>query len=298
MPYYPPQREREPENHPPRKKTVLRGMIFCASALLIVYGAVRLTGYFTDLASSRQTVRELREAAAQPEASAEPELRDAPVTEIPATEAPAPLLPPDNAEPADTLPRVPYPNGYELVPRIQKLRKKSDNVIGWLTMDDLDEPVAMKDNSFFLDHDAMGKRNVNGSIFMDEDTNLLTRPYTILLYGHNMKTGAMFGNLRKYGEHSYCFTHRFLQFDTLYEEGKYEIFAVSTISLTPGKAKYVNLTALQSADRRNRREALDALIRASDFVSTAKVTEEDQLLLLITCDGEDDERLVVTAKRL
>ena len=74
-----------------------------------------------------------------------------------------------------------------------------------MTMDDLDEPVVHKDNTFFLDHDAMGKRNANGAIFMDQGTSLLTRPYTILLYGHNMKTGAMFGNLRKYEDFSYCF---------------------------------------------------------------------------------------------
>ena len=36
-------------------------------------------------------------------------------------------------------------------------------------MDGLDEPVAQKDNDFFLDHDATGRRNVNGSLFLDED---------------------------------------------------------------------------------------------------------------------------------
>ena len=165
-------------------------------------------------------------------------------------------------------------------------------------MDDLDEPVVHKDNTFFLDHDAMGKKNVNGAIFMDQGTNLLTRPYTILLYGHNMKTGAMFGNLRKYEEFSYCFKHRFLQFDTLYEEGKFEIFAVATISLTPGKEKYIDLAGLQSKDRKTRAAALEALISASPHGRFNEVDEEDQILLLITCVGDDDERLVVAAKRV
>ena len=47
-----------------------------------------------------------------------------------------------------------YPNGYQMNSRILKLRKKNEYVIGWITMDDLDEPVVMKDNTFFLTHDA------------------------------------------------------------------------------------------------------------------------------------------------
>ena len=197
-----------------------------------------------------------------------------------------------------TLPDIAYPNGYELVPRIQELRKKSEYIIGWITMDDLDEPVALKDNEFFLNHDATGKRNSNGAIFMEEGTRLLTRPYTILLYGHNMKSGMMFGNLRKYEDPTYCRKHRTFRFDTLYEEGQYEIFAVVTISVTPGKARYMNLWALQSTDRETRKDALASLKRANSYVSTAEVGEEDQILLLVTCVGDDDERLVVAAVRM
>ena len=129
-------------------------------------------------------------------------------------------------------------------------------------------------------------------------TRLLTRPYTIMLYGHNMKSGMMFGNLRKYEDPVYCRKHRTLRFDTLYEEGQYEIFAVVTISVTPGKARYLDLWALRSSDRETRKNALASLKRANSYVSTAEVSEEDQILLLITCVGDDDERLVVAAVRM
>jgi len=165
-------------------------------------------------------------------------------------------------------------------------------------MDDLDEPVAHRDNSFFLNHDATGKRNVNGAIFMDEHISLLSRPYTILLYGHNMKTGAMFGNLRKYETFSYCYQHRMIRFDTLYEEGQYAIFAVEMISVTPGKDRYLNLAALQSADRTTRSNALKTILERSMHQSTIDVNEEDQLLVLITCTGDDEDRLIVVARRL
>ena len=310
MPYDPRNVQNSPEK-PEVKQFSLKGkhlpwkkIGLCVSALLLVYGAVRLTGYFIDLHLSRRTTQELREIAA---------FTDAPKTVQPvdgaALSEPTPTIqtaevevrPEVSGTDAGTdimLPVVEYPNGYDLVPRIRELRKKSEYIIGWLTMDDLDEPVVHKDNTFFLDHDATGKKNVNGAIFMDEETNLLTRPYTILLYGHNMKTGALFGNLRKYEDAAYCLKHRLISFDTLYEVGSYEIFAVTPISLTPGKAKYVDLAGLQSLNQKTRATALTALKAGSLYQGTVGVSEEDQVLLLITCVGDDDERLVVAAKRL
>ena len=307
MPYYPPRPE-ESSDHPASerpmpKRNIPRRALICVSALLIVYGAVRLIGYGLDLAASRRTARELREIAAETDSPEETALPAEPATDPPVREAavsPAPPADETEAVPARSavLPVVKYPNGYNLVPRIQKLHKKSEYIIGWITMDELDEPVAQKDNSFFLNHDATGKRNGNGAVFMDEGTSLLTRPYTILLYGHNMKSGAMFGNLRKYEEFSYCYRHRVFQFDTLYEEGQYAIFAVETISLTPGKGKYVNLIDLESSDRETRQSAVKALENHSLHSAMLDVNEEDQILLLITCTGDDDERLIVAARRL
>ena len=307
MPYYPPQSEK-PSDPPSsgnssRRRIILRRAAVLVSLLLIVYGAVRLIGYGSDLIASRQTTQELRNLAAETDVPTETAPSAGPATDLPAPETEGPAAPPaDEPEEApagsDTLPVVDYPNGYKLVSRIQKLRKKSEYIIGWITMDGLDEPVALKDNSFFLNHDATGKRNGNGAVFMDEDTSLLTRPYTILLYGHNMKNGAMFGNLRKYEDFSYCYRHRVFQFDTLYEEGQYVIFAVETISLTPGKNRYVSLAELQSSDRKTRRKALKALTDHSLHDSMLDVNEADQILLLVTCTGDDDERLIVAARRL
>ena len=216
-----------------------------------------------------------------------------PLADIPAARALA-----DGTYVSTELPAVEYENKYQVVPHVQNLKRKSEYVVGWLKMDDLEEPVVQKDNSFFLTHDSMGKRNANGAIFLDESTRLLTRPYTLLLYGHNMKSGNMFGNLRKYKDFSYCYAHRTFQFDTLFEEGRYVIFAAETISLTPGKGKYVDLYALQSAERETRAKALTALMDYSAFSSIVDVDDEDQLLLLITCVGDDDERLVIAARRL
>ena len=268
---------------------------------IAAFGLVKLLCYGADLFSSRQTTQELREIARETDTAETTAAVSR--TELPtpdATPSPSESVPqPEETQIlSDDLPAIEYPNGYNFVPRIQKLRKKSKNIVGWITMDALDEPVAQKDNTFFLNHDATGKRNSNGAIFMDQGISLLTRPYTILLYGHNMKTGAMFGSLRKYEKYSYYYRHRLFQFDSLYEEGRYVIFAVSQINLTPGRSKYLNLSAIQSTDRETRQNAINALIKCSMHDIMLDVNEEDQFLLLITCVGDDDERLIVAARRL
>ena len=301
------------------RKTAIRiGM--AVSALVIVLGIAGIVSYVVQGNRAKQTTQEIREAAdSNSELSVENSDRPSDVvgdssTEPGMTDRTAvqtdekPELQPEETPAAEVailaaadenlLGPVEYPDGLQVNERIRKARKKSQYIMGWLKMDDLDEPVAQKDNTFFLDHDAAGLHNINGAIFMDENTKLLTRPYTVFLYGHNMKSGAMFGNLRKYRKAEYCQAHRDISFETLYEEGQYEIFAVTLIRVTPGLSGYVNLWDLDSADRTIRREAIAQLRKNSQYYSTLKVGEEDQLLLLITCEGDDDQRLVVAAKRV
>lgn len=289
---------------PRKQRNLPKGLLLCIFILLVAYGTGHLTYYIYEMVSSQQTTREIREIAGEPAAAEEtfaPVAVKAQASAPAATPVPAPVQDLTTAPPAENVSKLPekqYPNGLNPVPKIQKLRKKNQYVVGWIKLDDLDEPIVQKDNSFFLDHDASGKRNSNGAIFMDQWTSLLTRPYTILLYGHNMKNGAMFGRLKKFREAAYYYRHRVFQADTLYEEGQYAVFAVETISLTPGLSKYLNLTDLRSTDRDTRQAALDTLIRHSMHSAMLDVNVEDQLLLMITCVGDDDERLVVAARRL
>ena len=292
------------------RKTAIRiGM--AVSALIVAIGIAGIVNYVVQLNRAKQTTQEIREAA---DSSSELEIKDSELQAVEGTSVPEFTEVPELTEVHEVTPvaeevrtaaanenlllPVDYPDGLQVNERIRKARKKSQYVMGWLKMDDLDEPVAQKDNDFFLDHDAAGLHNINGAIFMDENTKLLTRPYTVFLYGHNMKSGAMFGNLRKYRKAEYCQAHRDISFETLYEEGQYEIFAVTMIRVTPGLSGYLNLWNLDSADRAVRRDAIEQLRKSSLYYSTQKVSEEDQLLLLITCEGDEDQRLVVAAKRV
>lgn len=309
MPYYPEKRpdlaEREKlEKAAQQRKKLLRLFIVFPACALIAWGVAGLARYISDLSASRQTSSELREIYDRPEpepAGLPAEIPETPVpaaTEAPVTAAPAAVETP--APSSVLLLEVPYPDNPHAVisGRFRDLRKKGKYIVGWLRMADVDEPVVLKDNTYFLDHDAEGKKNVNGAIFMDSSARLETRPYTVILYGHNMKSGNMFGRLRKFRDISYLQKNRAITFDTLYEDGRYVVFAAAEINTVPGTSAYFDIWSLNDRTADGRTEALRKLKIRSLHGFTADVQPEDQVLLLVTCVEDDDYRFIVAARRL
>jgi len=276
------------------------------SAGLIVFGAIKLIGYAADLRASRHTAQELQ--AIYHAASSAPERTETPSAVPQSTLSPAPLPTPSPAPAAASLaspiPRLDaaaYPDNpkLQISSRFAALRKESKAIVGWLTVDTLvDEAVVQRDNVYYLDHDALGRQNVNGAIFLDAGISLKTRPYTILLYGHNMKTGAMFGSLRNYENSGFYRRAPFITFDTLYEEGRYVIFAVGQVSTEEYGRHYVDFLGLMYNDCQCRQNAIDTMIAASVHTCMIDVQMEDQLLVLVTCVEKDQDRRIVAARRI
>ena len=121
----------------------------------------------------------------------------------------------------------------------------------------------------------------------------------LILYGHNMKSGAMFGCLRNYEYAEFCEKHPILTFDILYEEGRYVIFAAGKVSDRVIDENYVDLFKLSTSMKmEERRDAIDSLKAGSILQFQVDVQPDDQLLLLVTCTDEAGERRVVAARRL
>ncbi|MBR3739741.1 MAG: class B sortase [Clostridia bacterium] len=199
------------------------------------------------------------------------------------------------------LPAQSYPlNRYGIIySRFEKLRRQNKDIIGWLTIVDmLDQAVVKRDNEYYLRRDSLGYHNVNGALFLDENCDLSVRPYTYIIYGHNMKNGDMFGSLRKYENVSYYKNNPFITFDTMHEDGEYIVFAASKISIVPGMENYINIRELSQMSVREREEAIERIRKYSFFKVNLDIQADDQLLLLVTCDGDDNERLIVSARRI
>lgn len=297
-----------------KRNRLLRLSVAVFLSLLFLYGGIRLLLYRSELDDSRKTAAELRRIQNREEIKSES--TDLPALPVPkatvtttaaspvpaaaASSVPAVTPVPSPAASGGRLPAVTYPDNpeWKVSERFRKLRKKGSYIIGWLSFDEVDEAVCQKDNTYFLNHDATGKRNGNGAIFLDSGVSLMTRPYTLFLYGHNMKNGNMFGRLKKYKETAYFYKHRIISFDSLYEDGQYAVFAVMEMDTAPGTSRWYNLWSLDTPIVAEREEAIRTLQKRSVIRSVLDVKADDQLLLLITCVGDDEERLVVAARRL
>ena len=327
MPYYPSKRpgpEEDPDRvfrEKPREKPALRFRAawrrigIAASTAVALYGLIRLGIYGGELLSQRRLAAELRELnrteePASPESGAGiPETAsgtpDVSASGSPSAAPKASVSPAPSPVPAGTaegrLPEIRYPENDPpmLRERFIPLRKKSKYIMGWLRAGDtVDLAVVQKDNEWFLTRDASGRRNANGALFLDERISLRTRPYTLVIYGHNMKSGEMFGRLQHFRDSAYFYRHRMLTFDTIYEDGRYIAFAAGELSLIPGTNHYVDFGALFSTRTESRRQGIAQLRLASDCIGAASVEPEDQLLILVTCTSDDDHRTFLAARRL
>ena len=166
---------------------------------------------------------------------------------------------------------VSYPSGiYTMVsPAFSALRQSNTDVMGWLTVEELvDAPVVLRDNTYYLDHGTDRAKNVNGALFLDESTAFEAgkRPSTFIIFGHNMKTGEMFGQLKKYLTFSWYAEHPLITLNSVYEDGTYIVFAAATVRVeesVAGQADYVDVYDLYSDQRAVRQTVAQKLISIS-----------------------------------
>ena len=317
--YYPSQ------NHQPgrtgnggRKKTrklrprwVWLAMMLGCLAVFITC-AVLLVRYFADIASSKQTSAELRtiyQEAATVEVTQTAVVNATVTAAAEMLKSSAPSTAPTGPVPAGNALAGLWPNQYEGNPHLVvseqflNLRDECPDIVGWLKIDGLlDEPVVQRDNEYYLTHDYLGKKNVTGALFLDENCNLKNVPVQMVVHGHNMKEGAMFGSLKKYKVKDAAFykQNAFIEFNTIYENGTYVIFAVLEADIRSGEPRYFPFWQYASfAGQEDFDRYITQAKAYSHYRCGVDVRAGDRLLTLATCLGSDDnKRLVVMARRV
>ncbi len=175
--------------------------------------------------------------------------------------------------------------------------KQNDDTVGWITIDgSVDQPIVYRDNVYYLTHDFYGNRNACGAIFLDENHPLHKDAQNLLLYGHNMKDGSMFGRLTKYVSDNYLHSHHIIQLETRFESFTYLIFAVDEASTEYRSKDYLSFWAHDSFSTQEDFDAyIDDVYEHSLYTRYLDVNDSDTLLTLATC--YEDERLVLFARR-
>ncbi len=190
-----------------------------------------------------------------------------------------------------------------ILAKYETLYNKNKKLIGWLKIADtnIDYPVMQtSNNEYYLDHNFDQEYDKNGSLFLDKDCNAAFPNTNMIIYGHHMKSGKMFGNLNYYAKESYYKEHPRIQFDTIYEEGLYDIMYVFRSRIYNENEvvfKYYQFFDVNSADEFY--SAMDEMARMSLYDTGVTAEYGDKLITLSTCDNsEEDGRFVVVAKKV
>ena len=166
------------------------------------------------------------------------------------------------------------------------LRKQYLDVQGWLTIPDtgIDYPVLQSEQEngeFYLKRNYKKEYDINGSLFLQADCKV-SESRNLIIYGHNMNSGAMFGNLDFYADETYYQEHPFAYLQTEDSIQEYRIVTVlkADRNLFPFQQKLADAEAVQGyLKAAKQREVFET---GDDYLKCIY----DKVLTLITCSYE------------
>ena len=132
----------------------------------------------------------------------------------------AELVQPPMADPSGTEPVAEEPDAAaepsENVRDLSELFRQNSECIGWLCIPDtaVNYPVMhTPDNpEKYLRRNFYGEYSVSGVPFLDGRCDLDSG--NLIIYGHNMKNGTMFSDLRHYADNAFRESHAVIEFQT------------------------------------------------------------------------------------
>ena len=133
------------------------------------------------------------------------------IAELPMTEAPAESVTEMETEPSAEPTEQPAAER-----NIQALIAENADCIGWLSIDgtNISYPVmhTPSDPQKYLRRNFYGKYSQSGVPFLDGRCDIQST--NLIIYGHNMKNGTMFSDLKRYVDRDFLNAHRTVKFET------------------------------------------------------------------------------------
>ena len=183
-------------------------------------------------------------------------------------------------------------------------------IVGWIYINDtkIDYPVLWHKSDdmysqYYLNHNYKGDWDSYGTIFLDYRDLEGTDSKNIVMHGHHMNDGSMFGNLMNYagmsGNLDFYKEAPVIEFDTPKADGKYKIISVFKTNTLSSQGEFFNYLR---ADFQNDKDFMNYVydVRVRSLINCpVDVNEDDELITLSTCSYEfTNFRTVVVARRV
>lgn len=208
----------------------------------------------------------------------------------------------EQKNPEETLPDdAPMNEGDDVLAHYKELYLQNEHLVGWLSIagTTINYPVmqTVENPNYYLKRNFEKEYSDLGTPYVQENCDI-SQSDNLVIYGHHIKGGRMFGALEDYKSKNFYEEHKTIQFDTLTQQGEYEIIAVfKTVAYSSEGFRYYDFVDAKDE------EAFNAYVaKCKEFaLYDTGVTAEygDRLITLSTCEySVQNGRLVVVAKKV
>ena len=195
---------------------------------------------------------------------------------------------------------VPTPELPEDAPQMRTigfagLSDINEDVIGWIDLPalELSYPIMQgTDNDYYLHRNINKEESFAGSIFMDSANSPSFQNFNTIIYGHNMRDGSMFAQLKEYQNQK---TYTVCPYFWIYTPDAaflYRIFSVRTVRVTD------DVFTVIFPDQNTYADWLKTMQEASELTEKPRLQTGDRVVTLSTCTGNDTSRQIVQGVRV
>jgi len=179
------------------------------------------------------------------------------------------------------------------------LKKINPQIVGWLYIphSEISYPIVQgEDNIYYLNHTFERKENFTGAVFLDSICMPDFGSDNSIVYGHNLKSGEMFGFLKQYYDTNYNENADYKKRQLVWvitpdQELEYKIFSAREISVL----RDLDVYTVEFGSEEDFALYLADTMKKSLYDTGVK-PKPDRILTLSTCtSSSEDGRFIVQA---
>lgn len=244
------------------KEVIFNLIVYMILLFILIYSGIKIYKWYKDKTSNKEMVEQIKETVA-----VEDENED----------------------------KNEYKEEYTI--DFNKLKEQNKETVAWIKVNNtnIEYPVVKADNNnFYLNHSFDKSENLAGWIFADYRNKFDNTDKNIIIYGHNMRDGSMFGSLKNILNSDWYENEENTNI-TLYTENEKCIYKVFSIYKIESEDYYIKT---EFSNDNEFEQFVNTIKNRSIKKFDIDVSKEDNILTLSTCANNNRYRIVLHAKKM
>ena len=246
------------KNNKKYKEVIFNLIVYMILLFILIYSGIKIYKWYKDKTSNKEIVEQIKEIVAVEDENEDKE---------------------------------------EYTIDFNKLKEQNKETVAWIKVNNtnIEYPIVKADNNnFYLNHSFDKSQNSAGWIFADYRNKFDNTDKNIIIYGHNMRDGSMFGSLKNILNSNWYENEENTNI-TLYTENEKCIYKVFSIYKIESEDYYIKT---EFSNDNEFEQFVNTIKNRSIKKFDIDVSKEDNILTLSTCANNNRYRIVLHAKKM